>query len=127
LPLNIVSSESFTRHELPTLLSTHFVGDSMEKALSEVQRVQTSIGSGSPRAFDGDIQVCSIDVFHTDGSLIDGWSRFAIHQIEIMWIPSQTEYRVGRQTGRYQVRLVILLRNLLLFTVWVQLRFCCPY
>jgi hypothetical protein len=62
----------------------------MEKALSEVQRVQTSIGSGSPRAFDGDIQVCYIDVFHPDGSLIDRWSRFTI-QIEIMWIPSQTE------------------------------------
>jgi hypothetical protein len=46
----------------------------MEKALSEVQRVQTSIGGGSPRAFDGDIQVCNIDVFHTDGSLIDGCS-----------------------------------------------------
>jgi hypothetical protein len=27
LPLNIVSSESFTRHDLPALLSTHFVGD----------------------------------------------------------------------------------------------------
>jgi hypothetical protein len=30
LPLNIVSSESFTRHDLPALLATHFVGDHME-------------------------------------------------------------------------------------------------
>jgi hypothetical protein len=85
LPLNIVSSESFTRHQLPTLLSTHFVGDSMEKALSEVQRVQTSIGSGSLRAFNGDIPGMQQRCF-SYGWLIDRWML-----IEIMWIPSQTE------------------------------------
>jgi hypothetical protein len=37
LPLNIVSSGSFTRHDLPTLLATNFVGDHMEGTLSEVQ------------------------------------------------------------------------------------------
>jgi hypothetical protein len=37
LPLNIVSSESFTRHDLPALLDTHFVGDHIEGALSRVQ------------------------------------------------------------------------------------------
>jgi hypothetical protein len=36
-PLNIVSSESFTRHDFPALLATHFVGDHMERALSGVQ------------------------------------------------------------------------------------------
>jgi hypothetical protein len=35
LPLNIVLS--FTRHDLPALLATHFVGDPMEGALSGVQ------------------------------------------------------------------------------------------
>jgi hypothetical protein len=34
LPMNIVSSESFTRHDLPALVATHFVGDDM---LSGVQ------------------------------------------------------------------------------------------
>jgi hypothetical protein len=30
LPLNIISSGSFTRDDLPALLATHFVGDHME-------------------------------------------------------------------------------------------------
>jgi hypothetical protein len=37
LPLNIVSSEFFTRHALPALLATHFVDDHMEKAHAGVQ------------------------------------------------------------------------------------------
>jgi hypothetical protein len=37
LPLNIVSSESFTRHDLPAFLPTHFVGDHVEGVLSGVQ------------------------------------------------------------------------------------------
>jgi hypothetical protein len=36
LPLNIVSSGPFTRHNLPALLATHFVGDHLEEALSGV-------------------------------------------------------------------------------------------
>jgi hypothetical protein len=36
LPLNIVSSQSFTRYGLPAFLATHFVGDHMERALSGV-------------------------------------------------------------------------------------------
>jgi hypothetical protein len=35
LPLNIVLSESFTRHDLPALLATHFVGDHIEGALND--------------------------------------------------------------------------------------------
>jgi hypothetical protein len=37
LPLNVVSSESFTRHNLPALLAAHFVGDHMQGAFSGVQ------------------------------------------------------------------------------------------
>jgi hypothetical protein len=43
LPLNIVSSESFIRHELPALLATHFEDDHMEKALSEVHTPMYSV------------------------------------------------------------------------------------
>jgi hypothetical protein len=43
LPLNIVSSVSFTRHELSTLLTTYFVDDHMEKALSSVQTSMYSV------------------------------------------------------------------------------------
>jgi hypothetical protein len=37
LPLDIVSSESFTRHELPAFLAAHFVDDHMKKVLSGSQ------------------------------------------------------------------------------------------
>jgi hypothetical protein len=37
LPMNVVSSQSFTQHDLPALLAAHFVGDHMERALSGVQ------------------------------------------------------------------------------------------
>jgi hypothetical protein len=43
LPLNIVSSGSFTRHDLPTPLATHFVGDHMEGALSGEQSSMYSV------------------------------------------------------------------------------------
>jgi hypothetical protein len=43
LPLNVVSSESFTRHDLPVLLATHFVGDHMEGALSGVPTSMYSV------------------------------------------------------------------------------------
>jgi hypothetical protein len=55
LPLYIISSESFTRHELPALLATHFVDDHMEKELSGIEIY--IFGGGSPRAVNGDIQV----------------------------------------------------------------------
>jgi hypothetical protein len=51
-PLNIVSPESFTRHDLPALLATYFVGDHMETALSRVQFYVFS--GGSPVTVDGD-------------------------------------------------------------------------
>jgi hypothetical protein len=43
LPLNIISSDSFTRHELPALLATNFVDVPMEKALSGVQTSMYSV------------------------------------------------------------------------------------
>jgi hypothetical protein len=68
-PLNIVSSETFTRHNLPALLATHFVSEHMEGALS-------------PRAVDGVSWGIKSMVFYTDGSLKDGCARFAFHRTE---------------------------------------------
>jgi hypothetical protein len=47
LPLNIVSSKSFTRQDLPAPLATHFVGvdDHMEGALSCVQTSMYWVGA----------------------------------------------------------------------------------
>jgi hypothetical protein len=66
LSLNIISSESFTRHNLPVLLATHFVGDNMEGALSGVQ---TSIYSVVALL---ELSMLHRLFFYTDGSLIDG-------------------------------------------------------
>jgi hypothetical protein len=43
LPPSIVSSESFTRHHLPALLATHFVGDKMKGAFSGFQTSMYSV------------------------------------------------------------------------------------
>jgi hypothetical protein len=43
LPLNIVSSESFTLHELPLLLVGYFVDDHMKKALCGVGTVYSVV------------------------------------------------------------------------------------
>jgi hypothetical protein len=40
LSLNIVPSESFTRHELPTVIGTPLVEEQMEKKLANVQEVR---------------------------------------------------------------------------------------
>jgi hypothetical protein len=74
LPLNVVPSESFTRHDLPALLATHFVSDHVEvrtsmyavvaprELLTVITRYATSI------------------IFYTDGFLIDGCAGFAFHR-----------------------------------------------
>jgi hypothetical protein len=46
LPLNIVLSESFTRHDLPALLASHFVSDHMEGELSGLQTYLYSMELG---------------------------------------------------------------------------------
>jgi hypothetical protein len=69
LPLNIFSSESFTRHDL--LLATYFVGDHMERTLSGVQTSMYSVVA--PRELlTVTTRYAASMVFYTDGSLIEG-------------------------------------------------------
>jgi hypothetical protein len=68
--LNIVSSESFTQHDLPALLATHFVGDHMEEALSRVQASMYSVLAPRELLMVTAKYATSM-VFYTDGSLID--------------------------------------------------------
>jgi hypothetical protein len=69
LPLNIVSSESFTRHGFAALLASHFVEDHMERALFGVQ---TSIYSVvAPRELlTVTARYAASMVFHTNGTVI---------------------------------------------------------
>jgi hypothetical protein len=84
LPLNIVSSESFTRHDLPALLATHFLSDHTVRTLSGVQ----IFGGDSTRAVDG-----------------DGRNAQGLHFIGLGRVVLAIQYRV---------RLVFLLQSLLL-------------
>jgi hypothetical protein len=79
LPLNIVSSESFTRHDLPALLATHFVGDHMEAALSGAQTTMCSVVA--PRELlTVTASYAASMVFYMDGSLIYACAGFAFHR-----------------------------------------------
>jgi hypothetical protein len=75
LPLNIVSSESFTRHNLPALLATNFVG---------YHRVQTSMYSvvAPLELLTVTARYAASMGFYTDGSLIDGCAGFSFHRNE---------------------------------------------
>jgi hypothetical protein len=73
----IVSSESFTRYNLPALLSTHFVGDHMLGALSGVQASMYSVVDTRELLTVTAIRHAASMVFYTDGSLIDGCTGFA--------------------------------------------------
>jgi hypothetical protein len=53
VPLTIVSTEFFTRHELLTLLAAHFVDDHMKISLYGVDIYEYS--GGLPRVVDDDI------------------------------------------------------------------------
>jgi hypothetical protein len=80
LPLNIVSSGSFTRPELPALLTTHFVDDHMLKAFSRVQTTMYSVlAPGELLTVTSNIQVCYIDGF-LYGSLIDRCVSMTTHR-----------------------------------------------
>jgi hypothetical protein len=73
---NIVSSESFTQHEMPTLPVTHH---HMEEALSGVQTSRNSVVA--PReVLTVTPRYATLMVFYTDASLIDGCAGFAIHR-----------------------------------------------
>jgi hypothetical protein len=71
LSLDLVPSESFTRHELPALLGTPVVDGHKEKKLANVQRAMYSLVA--PREVltvtSGYGPSC---IFYTDGSLIEG-------------------------------------------------------
>jgi hypothetical protein len=75
----ITPSESFTRHELSALLGTPLVDVYMENAIARVQ--DTMYPPVAPR----ELSVVTSEyvesaAFYTDGSLIEGNARFAIHQ-----------------------------------------------
>jgi hypothetical protein len=78
-PLNIVSPETFTRHDFPALLAIDFVGDHMERALSGVQTSMYSVVAAQEllavTTWYAVSMVCCID-----GSLIDGCTGFAFHR-----------------------------------------------
>jgi hypothetical protein len=82
LSLDIVSSESFTWHELPALLGTPLVDGHMEKKLPNVQEAMYSFMV--PRELlivtFGYVPSC---IFYTDGSLIGGCASFAVHQMGV--------------------------------------------
>jgi hypothetical protein len=79
LPLNVVPSESFTRHDLPALLAANFVGDQMEAALCRVHASVYSVVA--PRELlTVTARYATSMIFYTDGSLIDGCAEFAFHR-----------------------------------------------
>jgi hypothetical protein len=82
LSLDIVPSESFTRHELPALLGIPLVSGHMEKKLANVQVAMYSLLA--PRDLltvtSGYGASC---IFYTDGSLIEGCVGFAVHQMGV--------------------------------------------
>jgi hypothetical protein len=76
LPLNIFSSESFTRHDLPALMATYFVGyHVMEGALSGVQTSMYAVVARVRYAAS-----LVFYIFYTNGSLIDVCARFSFHR-----------------------------------------------
>jgi hypothetical protein len=99
LPLNIVSSESFIRHELPALLATHFVDDHMEKALFGVQTSMYSVVAPRELFSVKSSTYATSMVFYMNGSFIDRYAGFAIHLALKRLVLAI----------RYRVRLVLLL------------------
>jgi hypothetical protein len=80
LLLNIVSSESYARHDLPALLTTHFVDDHLEGALSGVQKSMYSVVA--PRELLSlTARYAASMVFYTDCSLVDRCAGLAFHRI----------------------------------------------
>jgi hypothetical protein len=99
LPLNIVSSESFTRHDLPALLAAHFV----EEAISGVQTSMYSVMA--PRKLLTVIaRYATLMVFYTDGSLIDGCPGFGIHWTE----KGSVGYKLSSPAGVFTADLTAL-------------------
>jgi hypothetical protein len=81
LPLNIVSSESFTQHGFAALLASHFVEDHMERALSGFQTSMYSVVAPRELLPVTARYATSMD-FYTDGSSIERCAGFSTHQTE---------------------------------------------
>jgi ribonuclease HI len=82
LSLDIVPSESFTRHELPALVGTPLADGYMVKKLENAQEAMYSLVA--PRELltvtSGYGLSC---IFYTDDSLIEGCAGFALHQMGV--------------------------------------------
>jgi hypothetical protein len=105
---NIVSSESFTRFELPALLTACFVDEHIWKNTFWGSRIY-AVDVGSPVA--DDIQVCYIDgFFYRDSSLIEvyAYARFVIHQTE----KGGSGFKISRPAGIYTAELTALFLTL---------------
>jgi ribonuclease HI len=104
LPLNIVSSETFTRHDLSALMATHFVGDHIERALSGVQTFMHLVVA--PREhFTVTAGYVESMIFYTDGSLIDGCAGFSFHRTE----EGGFGYKILSPAGIFTAELTVLL------------------
>jgi hypothetical protein len=94
LPLNLVSSESFTCNELslPALLVTHFVDDHMEKFSGVRASMYWWV---APRELLMVTSRYPIDwLLYTDGSLIDGCAGFVITRTEESGFGYKTDLKI---------------------------------
>jgi hypothetical protein len=114
LPLNIVSSGSFTQHDFSALLA---MSDHMESALSGVLTSMYSVVA--PRelvTMTSRYAVCCSMVFDTDGSLIDRCTGFAFHRAE----ESGFGYKISSPAGIFTVELTALFVTLRHIGVVIQ-------
>jgi hypothetical protein len=107
LSLDIIPSESFTRQEIPALLRTPLVDEHMEKKLANVQGAMYSlmaphelltVTSGYGPSY----------IFLTDGSLIEGFVGFAVHQMCV----GGFGYKIRRPAGVFTAELSTLFTTL---------------
>jgi hypothetical protein len=82
LSLDIIPSESLTRHELPALFGYPLVDGHMEKKLASVQEAMYSLVALREllTVTSGYGPLC---IFYTDGSLIEGCAGFVVHQMGV--------------------------------------------
>jgi hypothetical protein len=93
LSLDIVSSKSFTRHELPALLGAHLVDEHMKKRLANVQEAIYSLVAPRERLTVTFWYGASC-IFYTEGSLIKGCAGFAVHQMGVVTLGIRSQVRL---------------------------------
>jgi hypothetical protein len=106
LSLDIVASESFTRHELPAILGTPLVDGHMEKKLADVQAMYSLVAPHELLTVTSGYGPSCI--FYTDGSLIEGCAGFAVHQMGV----GGFEYKIQRPAGVFTAEFSNLFRAL---------------